>query len=76
MLSESEEPLDLSGKAKKFAECSDQVNITSTDEDISLLAVLEDILKCGGWCSLDNPNEHNPTGKLNGTYFYRFRDIN
>jgi hypothetical protein len=49
----------------------------SSDENINVLAALEDILKCGGWCSMDNPAEHNPTGsQANGTYFYRFRDIN
>lgn len=68
--------MDLNGPAKKFADCANITNITSTDEDINVLAALEDILKCGGWCSLDKKEEHNPTGNTNGTYYYRFRDIN
>jgi len=68
--------LNVKGTAKKFADCENQTDITSSDENINVLAALEDILKCGGWCSMDNTAEHNPTGNLNGTYYYRFRDIN
>ena len=73
MLSDPDLNLKLNGTVTKFGDCP---NIDSSIEDIDVLAALEDILKCGGWCSLDNPAEHNPTGSSNGTFYFRFKDIN
>lgn len=51
---------------EKFGDCS---GIQSSTANIEILAALENLLSCGGWCppSQDNP----PFG-----YTYRFRNIN
>lgn len=50
----------------KFGDCP---NITSTTTNVEILAALENLLKCGGWCSKDR--ETPPFGN----YTYRFRNI-
>jgi hypothetical protein len=76
VLSDPDLGMWVNGTKTKFSDCRDVVDVSSTEENINVLAALEDILNCGGWCPLDNAAEHNPTGNLNGSYFYRFRNIN
>ena len=73
ILSDPDLGLWTNGTIRKFGDCPD---VQASTENIDVLAALEDILGCGGWCPLDNPAEHNPTGSNNGTFFNRFKDIN
>ena len=51
--------------ATKYSDCTSD-KIKSSKQNIEILAALENILECAGWCNGD----HQPT------YFYRFRNLN
>lgn len=53
--------------AVKFGDCK---NFTSSNTNVEILAALENLLQCGGWCS---PDKETPPF---GGYTYRFRNIN
>jgi hypothetical protein len=61
--------MNTTGTATKFADCQ---STTSSTENIDIMAAIEELLGCGGWCDLSNAAELNPAK----TYYYRFRDIN
>jgi hypothetical protein len=56
--------------AEKFGDCSTSTAIQSSTANIEIMATLENLLQCGGWCpiSIDNPPFTS--------YTYRFRNIN
>lgn len=59
------------GGSAKFGDCSaNKVNITSSNTNIEILAALENLLQCGGWCPLDKEVKNQL-----GFYTYRFRNI-
>ena len=58
---------DTSGTAEKFGDCT---TIKSSTTNIEILAALENLLSCGGWCA---PTQDIPPF---GGYTYRFRNIN
>lgn len=78
VLSQVSDPaLSLDGNHSRFSECVNDTKVNSTAENIDVLAAIEDLLQCGGWCSFGNPAEDNPTVRTdNQTYFKRFVDIN
>lgn len=53
--------------AEKFGDCK---TYQSSTTNIEILAALENLLGCGGWCA---PTQDNPPF---GGYTYRFRNIN
>jgi len=53
--------------AAKFGDC---LNITSSNTNVEILAALENLLQCGGWCPLDKETKNLPK-----FYTYRFRII-
>jgi hypothetical protein len=60
---------NFTGNATKFADCP---TFNSTTENIDVLAAIEELLNCGGWCPLNNSAEADPAS----VYYYRFRNIN
>lgn len=55
----------VNGKSK-FGDCD---NIASTTSNVEIMAALENLLECGGWCPKDKQ------APLYGSYTYRFRNI-
>ena len=53
----------------KYADCP---TIDTNNENIDVLAAIEELLNCGGWCPLSNTAEADPAS----VYYYRFRNIN
>jgi hypothetical protein len=62
--------LNTTGNYLKYSDCP---NYQASTEYIEVLAALERLLGCGGWCSIDTGFESDPIAPF---YFYRFSNIN
>lgn len=53
----------------KYGDCK---GVQSSSTTIEILAAIEDLLGCGGWCS----KKQDASPYVGGAYIYRFRNIN
>ncbi len=61
----------------KYQQCA-KYNVTSEEKNVLLLATLEEVLGCGGWCDSDVPKFYkftdiNACSSLGNDYFIKFR---